>query len=251
MCADAFQYGMQVANRGFYDIAHPAADPFPPPHLHGYFAEESTLAALGVPVNFTFGSSAVGEGFGASYDLLRGGFLEDIAMLLDSGVKVHMMYGDRDFICNWQGGEAASLAVPWRRQDVFATAGYAPLLTREGRIGGLTRQVGNFSFTRVFQAGHEVPAYQPVTAYDIFIRATQGRDIPTGILEVTDHLITVGLDDARSVKHAPPPMPKPKCYVLMPMSCTPEVWATVLNGTAAVKDYFVVGTADEEDMGDL
>lgn len=37
---------------GWYDVAHPKADPFPAPYMHGYLTQESVLAALGVPVNF-------------------------------------------------------------------------------------------------------------------------------------------------------------------------------------------------------
>jgi carboxypeptidase C (cathepsin A) len=46
--------------------------------------------------------------------------------------------------------------------------------------GCLVRQYGNFSFSRVFEAGHEVPAYQPETAYEIFRRAMFNLDIASG-----------------------------------------------------------------------
>jgi hypothetical protein len=81
---------------GDYDIAHPDADPFPPPHMYGYLMQESVLRALGVPVNFTAVSWPVNAVFSdGTFDFLRGGFVESIAHLLDGGVKVHMMYGDR------------------------------------------------------------------------------------------------------------------------------------------------------------
>lgn len=136
---------------GWYDVAHPKNDPFPPPHMYGYLMQESVLAALGVPVNFSESSGAVAQTFQGTLDIIHGGFLQSIGYLLESGVKVHMMYGDRDYPCNWVGGEAASLAVPYSRAEDFAGAGYAPLVTPEG-VQGMTRQFGNFSFTRVFQA---------------------------------------------------------------------------------------------------
>src|SRR4051794_32204524 len=98
------------------------------------------------------------------------------------------------------GGENVSLAVPYSNAAAFARTGYAPLVTLDG-ISGMTRQLGNFSFTRVFQAGHEVPAYQPVAAYEIFMRATFNRDIATGLLGVTDDLATVGPGDTRFIKN--------------------------------------------------
>ena len=80
--------------------------------------------------------------------------MEAVSYLLDSGVKVHMVYGDRDYACNWLGGETASLAIRYSGTEEFKNAGYAPILGVEG-VGGFVRQYGNFSFSRVFQAGHE------------------------------------------------------------------------------------------------
>ncbi|KAJ5619063.1 hypothetical protein N7510_003047 [Penicillium lagena] len=43
---------------------------------------------------------------------------------------------------------------------------------------------GNFSFTHVYEAGHEVPAYQTETAYEIFYRALFNRDLATGKMDI-------------------------------------------------------------------
>ena len=75
--------------------------------------------------------------------------------LLDNGVKIALVYGDRDYQCNWMGGEAVSLAINFSSSVEFSKAGYAELLTNDSYTGGLVRQHGNLSFTRVFQAGHE------------------------------------------------------------------------------------------------
>ncbi|KAI0871702.1 carboxypeptidase S1 [Hypoxylon argillaceum] len=250
-------------DHGWYDIAHPKHDPFPAPHMHGYLRQATVLSALGVPVNHTAESHAVGSSFDGTFDMIHGGFLSAVADLLDrGGVKVHLVYGDRDYACNWVGGEAASLAVPWSRADVFAEAGYEALLApaphtdASGQRGssefaGLTRQVGNFSFTRVFQAGHEVPSYAPAAAHAIFARATFNRDIATGRTAVTDELVTVGPRDTWAVRNTPPAWPRPRCYVLKPESCLPEVWEKVVKGTAVVKDWFVVDDEIDEDVGEL
>lgn len=142
------------ANFGWYDIAHPLADPTPEPYIYGYLHQEHILAALGVPVNYTSASPAVSAAFQSTADIARAGSMQAVAYLLESGVKVHMMYGDRDYACNWLGGEAASLAIPYVGQEDFASAGYAPIVGAGG-VGGFVRQYGNFSFSRVFQAGHE------------------------------------------------------------------------------------------------
>lgn len=40
-------------------------------------------------------------------DIARGGFLEDLGDLLDRGVQVVLMYGDRDYIGNCKGPHTA------------------------------------------------------------------------------------------------------------------------------------------------
>jgi carboxypeptidase C (cathepsin A) len=122
--------------------------------MHGYLKEAWVLEALGVPVNFSYVSPAVVSAFQGTADIERGGSLEAVSYLLDSGVKVHMMYGDRDYACNWIGGEAISLGINYSSTENFKQAGYAPILTSTG-TGGFVRQYGNYSFSRVFQAGHE------------------------------------------------------------------------------------------------
>ena len=122
--------------------------------MHGYLNQAWVLEALGVPVNYSASSYAVGKAFFDTSDSDRAGTSEAVSYLLDSGVKVHLVYGDRDFTCSWIGGEAASLAIEYSGSKHFKNAGYAPILSSKG-VGGFVRQYGNFSFSRVFQAGHE------------------------------------------------------------------------------------------------
>lgn len=68
-------------------------------------------------------------------------------------------YGDADYTCNWFGGEAVSLAINYTHKQEFAASPYEPLLY-EGVRYGEVRQFGNLSFSRIYEAGHEVPYYQ-------------------------------------------------------------------------------------------
>lgn len=141
--------------------------------------------------------------------------------------------------------------MPYSRQRDFAGAGYAPLLVRDGETEvekGVTRQVGGFSFTRVYQAGHEVPAYQPQAAYEVFRRAMGGWDVATGRVRADEGYKTEGRGDGWGKSEAPE-VPRPRCYVLKPESCEREVWERVVDGTAVVRDWFVVDGGDEGEGG--
>lgn len=167
-----------------FDITHPGQDSFPPAYLIGYLNQHWVQKALGVPVNHTVSSAAVSQAFSNTGDIVRAGLLEDIAYILDHGVKVSMLYGDRDYACNWVQGEKVSLKIPWSSQADFEAAGYMPLVISPVHSGGLTRQYGNLSFTRVYQAEHLIPSYQPEAAYKIFMRALLGKDIATGSVDL-------------------------------------------------------------------
>lgn len=55
---------------------------------------------------------------------------------------------------NWFGGEAVSEQINYTDAAGFRDAGYQPLMV-DGEEYGEVREYGRFSFTRVYQAGHE------------------------------------------------------------------------------------------------
>ncbi|PYH42005.1 putative carboxypeptidase S1 [Aspergillus saccharolyticus JOP 1030-1] len=255
ICQDADAYCIDAvkgpfkehSDRGYYDIGHPAKDPFPESYFIGYLNQHWVQAALGVPVNYTRSAEDIWEAFRSTGDYARSdsrGLIEDLGYVLDSGIKVALVYGDRDFACPWTGGEEVSKLVEYAGADQFRSAGYAELKTNSSYVGGMVRQYGNFSFTRVYQAGHEVPAYQPQTAYEIFNRALFNRDLATGKVSTvkTPDYKSQGLDSTWMIKNTPPAPPEPECYVLaLQETCTEEQIESVVNGSAVIKDYIVVG----------
>ena len=126
--------------------------------------------------------------------------------------------------------------------DNFHAAGYAPVVTNDTYIGGQVRQYGNLSFTRVYEAGHEVPAYQPETAYRIFQRALFNFDIATGSISTAGNptYSTEGPEKVDDIKNEVVVLPGSQCYVLDRDQCTAEQWETVENGTALVRNWIVV-----------
>jgi len=244
-----------VQQRNPFDIGHTLPDPFPPPFAQGYLNNAWVQAALGARVNFTDTSPVVNHAFFATADNLRG-YTGELAYLLDAGVKVALIHGDRDFRCNWFGGEAVSLAIPWSRKNNFAAAGYAPLAVPLSPQGGLTRQLGPLSFSRVFQAGHEVPYYQPATALTIYTRTLLGLDVASGTrpsnARYGGSYSTNGPRDVRDVTVGPPAPPQGpiECYVDVaplnnsPVRCTEAQLAALRAGTAVVGgDRIVVSPA--------
>lgn len=102
-----------------------------------------------------------------------------------------------------------SLQVNYTHSAEFRSAGYAPFVV-DGVEYGEVRQYGNFSFLRIYEAGHEVPFYQrklfigavvvilslttalAVGSLALFNRTIEHVDIATGTEPVTGTLKTNG-----------------------------------------------------------
>ncbi|OLN85280.1 Carboxypeptidase S1-like protein B 2 [Colletotrichum chlorophyti] len=172
------------SGRSWYDIARRNPDSFPPSTYLEYLNTAAFQESIGSIVNFTMTSQTVLSAFQTTGDYMRGPLIPKLAGLLQRGIRVALIYGDRDYICNWLGGEAASLSLAWQAGPVygrnFSAAGYAPIIVNDSYIGGAVRQFGNLSFSRIYQAGHSVPAYQPETAFQVFARVIMGTSVSTG-----------------------------------------------------------------------
>ena len=193
--------------------------------------------ALGVPLNWTGQSLPVAVGFNATGDFILGNGLKKLGSLLERGVKISLVYGDRDYQCNWLGGEAISLALG---SDDFKKAGYTNIETNSSYVGGLVRQHGNLSFARVFQAGHEVPYYQPETAYQIFNRVMFNNDVATGEVSAANYS-SCGSSSAwtESVLHIEDE--RAQCYLWDILeTCTKAEEVILKSGNAVVKDFVLV-----------
>ena len=129
-----------------------------------------------------------------------------------------------------------SLAVNYTYAQDFAAAGYEYVRVNSSFIGGQVRQHGNFSFTRVFQAGHLVPAYQPETAFTIFERLIFGKSIANGeeISTTGDDIYSSTGPNNSAVGFTPPPPPPPLCFVRAISSCTKEQIAMLAAGKGVI-----------------
>jgi len=203
------------SGRSIYDISQNTLDPIPDSLYLEYLNQADVISVTGVPLNYTQNSLAVYDSFLGTGDYARDGVLQDIVGLLKQGIRVALIYGDRDYICNWLGGEAASFAIanamgsthlPWY------SAGYAPIVTNASYIGGVVREFGNLSFSRIYDAGHLVAAYQPETAFTVFSRVIQGTGIDLGKPVNRTNYVSTGNSSATHINNAPSAA-SPTCYL--------------------------------------
>ena len=84
---------------------HPYADPDPPDYFEHYLNLPEVQNAIGVNLNYTEANNDIYWAFQETGDFVYPNFIEDLEMLLDTGVRVSLYYGDADYICNWFGGQ--------------------------------------------------------------------------------------------------------------------------------------------------
>ncbi|KAE8141468.1 peptidase S10, serine carboxypeptidase [Aspergillus pseudotamarii] len=191
------------SGRGVYDIRHLYDDPTPPSYYNKFLAKDSVMDAIGVNINYTQSNNDVYYAFQQTGDFVWPNFIEDLEEILALPVRVSLIYGDADYICNWFGGQAVSLAANYSHAAQFRSAGYTPL-TVNGIEYGETREYGNLSFTRVFEAGHEVPYYQPIASLQLFNRTIFGWDIAQGQNKVWPSYKTNGTATATHTQSSVP-----------------------------------------------
>jgi carboxypeptidase C (cathepsin A) len=237
------------AGRSVYDISHLLPDPFPPSTYLEYLNTPEFQSAIGSPLNYTETNFQVVDAFTSTGDYERQALVPNIAALLTSGIRVGFMYGDRDYICNWLGGEAISLAVAAEAAgsyaSLFPAAGYAPIITNTSYIGGVVRQYGNLSFSRIYDAGHSVPAYQPETAFEVFARIMMGTSISTGaVVDLSVYNTTGPLNASHTTTL--PNSPAPTCWLRnIPETCSDDQKNMIVAGQGVIIDGVLYDAASD------
>ncbi|KAF9527913.1 serine carboxypeptidase [Crepidotus variabilis] len=132
-------------------------------HIAKYLSSDKVRAQLGVdpvvPQNFSACSLDVGMSFSLSMDMAQPTYLY-VAQLLERGVKALIYVGANDWICNWVGNEAWTLALEWSGQDYFIDLPLRDWQV-EGIVAGRTRSAGGLTFATITGAGHMVPYDKP------------------------------------------------------------------------------------------
>ncbi|KAK6434066.1 hypothetical protein LTR95_009749 [Oleoguttula sp. CCFEE 5521] len=252
VCIEALGYGFAyvagaytATGRSAFDMAAFNPNPLPPDYVSGWANRAWVQEALGVPVNFTSTSNLVTNQFVyGSGDFVRRAGLPDVEYLLGQGVKVTLIYGDRDYRCPWLGVDQLSLQANWSGAESFGKAGYEEIVVNGSYVGGVVRQYGGLSFSRVFQAGHDVSYYQPETSYQIFNRALANRDVATGRQSTLPKrhgtYSTHGPSDSYKWTETLPGSPAVECYTYaVSTTCTVDQAEALANGTAVIENFIV------------
>ncbi|KAF2870669.1 Alpha/Beta hydrolase protein [Massariosphaeria phaeospora] len=250
-CALATQFCFQfvqgayteASGRNPFDISREKRSTFPPDYIIGYMNQDWIQRELGVPLNFSISStSIVNTFFGVTGDPLRV-TIDTINRVAESGIKVALVFGDRDYRCNWLGGEAVSLSMTHPSAGHFRAAGYSPISTTNTTSHhGVVRQHNKLSFSRVFDAGHAVGAYQPETVSQIFDRVMFDKDVATGSICTAGNssYSSTGPQSSFGIKNQLPASPRNECYVWSEgITCTEMELLALADGSAVVRDFIV------------
>ncbi|KAL8961222.1 MAG: hypothetical protein Q9193_002194, partial [Seirophora villosa] len=224
------------SGRSVYDIAQLVPSPFPPSTYLEYLNTAEFQSGIGVALNYTESNSAINNAFVETGDYERGDQISQLAYLLSLGVRVALVYGDRDYICNWLGGEAVSFSIAAQSPAYvpFYSAGYADIVVNSSYVGGVVRQYGNLSFSRIYDAGHLIPAYQPETAFTVFTRIIMGTGMSLGEPIDLSTYSSNGTANATYTSRAPDSA-KPTCWIRnINGTCTDEQKEMIMKGKGAV-----------------
>ncbi|KAF4991863.1 hypothetical protein FDECE_13890 [Fusarium decemcellulare] len=209
----------------------------------GYYNQDWVQRDLGVRVNWTVDDYTYQQ---SMFVWTADAMISDLTPLehvLQSGINVAFVYGDPNRgSTTGMGAETVSLTVDYPSASDFRAAGYEDIVTNSSYKGGLVRQHGSFSFSRVFDAGHAIAFYQPETTYRIFQRAMFGKDVATGKIDIDEEYSTEGPSEVWSVKNkVPETSPENVCYTYHAFrSCTDEQRQALADGTAVVENFVVM-----------
>lgn len=175
-CASAVESPIEEANNfNVYDVLEPrSAESTDPPETYvDYLQSSSVMTAIGAQT--TYGECPDGPytKMVSSGDEARS-FLEPLSEVVQSGVNVLIWAGDLDWICNWYGSQLVVNSINYTDSAKFQSTELSEY-TVDGESHGQFKSVGNLNFLRVYEAGHEVPYYQPAAALQAFTQIMKGE----------------------------------------------------------------------------
>jgi len=168
-------FAVAVGNRDPDDLRAPSNDSFPSESYVNFLNNKAIQKKIGATSTYAECPDAPYEQFVKTGDDARS-LLPQLQALVESGLKTLIWAGDADINCNWLGGHASMLAMNWTGKAELARTPMTNI-TVSGKTAAAVQNVKNFSFARVYAAGHEIPAYQPEAALAIFKQVIAGQQI--------------------------------------------------------------------------
>lgn len=155
-----------VGNRDDADLRQNSSALFPPEFYVNYLRSPLIQKKIGAEVRYSECADPPFEKFVTTGDDART-LLPLLGDLADSKMKILIWAGDADINCNWLGGHASVLAMDWYGKERI---NQTPLtnMTINGKAVAAIQNIDNFTFARIYEAGHEVPAFQPEVSLEIF-----------------------------------------------------------------------------------
>ncbi|CAE6534156.1 unnamed protein product [Rhizoctonia solani] len=169
-----------AGNYDVYDVRVKNPDPYPydPTSLLSSTSFRNKIGAL---KSWATTNNQVYSNFASTGDWMRNS-RPDLEKVINAGVRTLLLDGDADYICNYMGFELMVDALQTNFTTEYKQQKWANW-TVAGISTGQYKNAGTFSYLRVYQAGHEVPAYgngklavgQAALTY--FTQTMQGKSI--------------------------------------------------------------------------
>ena len=85
---------------------------------------------------------------------------------LNAGIDVLVYSGDKDWICNWRGGENWTHLLDYAGKEEFNKLDYSKW-TVDSEASGESKTAQGLTFLRFYDAGHLVPMDQPKRSFQM------------------------------------------------------------------------------------
>ncbi|ELQ36921.1 hypothetical protein MCOR27_009691 [Pyricularia oryzae] len=181
-CNNAMIGPYQRTGRNVYDIRGPCKDSgnlcYPElGYISEYLNRREVMEALGAEVSsYDSCNFDINRNF-----LFQGDWMQPYHRLVPellNQIPVLIYAGDADFICNWLGNQGWTEALEWKGKKDYNRADYSPLTlasAHDVKPYGKVKSSGNFTFMKIFEAGHMVPYDQAEPSVDFVNRWLAGE----------------------------------------------------------------------------